>query len=126
MHSHRHSTALRAAIVVALLCLFALGRVAYASQQCYRLTGGGCGGGVERSVDASHQETQHAKVCATQMEAPDDRGSATSLSPAAFAIAPSLALAFVPAPAFRAPPDLDGGPPPPRLTPLKTFGRLRL
>lgn len=118
----RH-TALRAAIVVGLLCVFALGRVAYAAHQCYRLTAGGCGG-VELSVDAAHQASQHT-ACAQQMEAPDDRDPTTPLSQAAFAIAPTLALAFVPAPAYRTPPQ-DAGPPPILPAPLKVFGRLRL
>lgn len=122
----RHS-ALRTAVLVGLLCLFALGRVAYAAHQCYRLTAGGCGGGVEQVVDAQHDGSQpHTKVCAQVMEAPDDRGSAGALAHAAFAIAPATTLAFVPAPEFTAPPAVHRAPPPTRVNLLTSFGRLRL
>lgn len=121
------SAALKTALVAGLLCLFALGRVSYAAHQCYRLTGGGCGGGIETVVDGAHEESQpQAKVCAQEMEAPDDRGSASALSHAALAIAPPYSLAFVAAPPHRAPAVVHLGPPPPRVDLLTSFGRLRL
>jgi hypothetical protein len=121
------STAIKTALVVGLLCLFAFGRVSYAAHQCYRLTAGGCGGGVEQVVDGAHEQSpSQVKVCAQEMAAPDDRGTTTVLSTAALAIAPPLALAFVTAPPYEAPPAVDLGPPPARIDLLTRFGRLRL
>lgn len=97
----RRTTTVKTAIIVGLLCVFALGRLAYAAQQCYRLTATGCGGSMEHVVATEHGEShQYNKVCAQTMAAPDDRGSGTSAAHPSYAIAPLLTLAFTVAPAF--------------------------
>jgi hypothetical protein len=127
MTMNQRAAALRTAIVIGLLCAFALGRVAYAAHQCYRLVGGGCGGGIERVIDVRHAESQQTgKVCAQEMEAPDDRGSSVSLTHAASAAAAAPALTFVPAPQFQPPRAVNLTPPPTRVSLLTSFGRLRL
>lgn len=118
---------LRTAILIGLLCVFALGRVAYAAQQCYRLTSGGCGESTEQIAGAHHGATHMVvKVCAQQMEAPDDRGSGTPSAHPGDAFAPLLSLDFVEAPAFPVCPVLDISPPSSSVTLLTSFGRLLL
>lgn len=122
--SRRLSTLLRA-ILVGLVCLFALGRVAYASHHCYRILGGGCGG--TAPMQASHKDGQStAKVCAMQALSPDETGTSNGSGQAAVAIAPPSALPYVAAPRFASPRPVRLGPPPAHLTVLTSFGRLRL
>jgi hypothetical protein len=118
---------LRTAILIGLLCVFALGRVAYATQQCYRLTSGGCGESMEQVAETQHGATHMVvKVCAQEMEAPDDRGSGTPSTHPGDAFAPLLSLDFVKAPAFPVGPVLDITPPSVSVTLLTSFGRLLL
>ena len=82
---------------------------------------------IEQAADAKQEEShQHVKVCAQEMEAPDDRGSAGTLTHAPFAVAAPMALAFVPAPEFRPPAASHLVPPPTHVSLLASFGRLRL
>jgi hypothetical protein len=120
------ATTLTRALLVGLVCLFAMARVAYAAHQCYQLIGGGCGAGaamVEVVHDDGHTDVE---VCDMQLVAPDESGSSGSLSPVAFAIAAPLSLGFVAAPDYAPPPRVRPGPSPARVAVLKRFGRLRL